>query len=127
MRPTAETEREIVGICQAALDRAGERSALNYGAIQAVTRVDARTTSFREVASAIFELLFQIGARLTHPTNARSRLRSGRTKTTNAGLALRPFARQEVTSPAQSLVPFRSGPSQGSSPAILTEPHDELA
>ena len=43
MRPTTETEREIVGICQAALDRAGERSALNYGAIQAVARVDART------------------------------------------------------------------------------------
>jgi hypothetical protein len=43
MRPTAETEREIVDICQAALDRAGERSALNYGAIQAVARVDART------------------------------------------------------------------------------------
>jgi hypothetical protein len=37
MRP----EREIVSICQAALDRAGERSALNYGAIQAVARVDA--------------------------------------------------------------------------------------
>jgi hypothetical protein len=41
-----------------------------------------------------FELLFQIGARLTHPTKALSRHRSGRTKTGNAFSALRAFARQ---------------------------------
>jgi hypothetical protein len=30
-----------------------------------------------EFAPVLFELLFQIGTRLTHPTNARSHLRSG--------------------------------------------------
>src|SRR6516165_11485530 len=82
--------------------------------------------SFGEFAPVFFELLFQISARLTHPTNARSRLRSGRTKTTNAGLALRPFARQGHLA-GTATGPLPVGPSQGSSLSILTEPQDELA
>jgi hypothetical protein len=69
MRPTTETEREIVGICQAALDRAGERSALNYGAIQAVTRVDARTIVLSIVPDGSF--FFPIEMRHPGPTGAR--------------------------------------------------------
>jgi hypothetical protein len=64
MRPTTETEREIVGICQAALDRAGERSALNYGAIQAVTRVDARTIVLSIVPDGSFFFRSRCGIRV---------------------------------------------------------------
>src|SRR5262249_13870254 len=63
------------------------------------------------------ELLFQFSAGFAIVARARSRLRPGRTKPTNAGLALRPLARQD------HLV----GPSQGSRPPVLTEPHNELA
>jgi hypothetical protein len=41
-----------------------------------------------------FELLFQVGARFAHPADARSRLRSGRTKLAILRSALCPFARQ---------------------------------
>jgi hypothetical protein len=47
-----------------------------------------------QLARARFEFLFQLGAGLARPANARSHLRSFRTKTANAGSALRPFARQ---------------------------------
>ena len=44
-------------------------------------------------------------------------------------LRVRLFAplRDKVTSSAQSLVPFRSGPAKDRASSILTEPHDELA
>ena len=45
-------------------------------------------------ASVLFELLFQIGARLTRPANGRTCLRSGRTKLATGRSALRPLARQ---------------------------------
>ena len=74
---------------------------------------------------SLVEFLFQVRVGCAKAFNVSSRLRSGRTKTTNAGLALRPLARQghlvgTVTGP------FRVGPSQGSSPSIRTEPHDVL-
>jgi hypothetical protein len=50
--------------------------------------------SLSEFTPVFFELLFQIGTRLARPTNVSSRLRSGRTKTRNTCLALRPLARQ---------------------------------
>src|SRR5262249_51094978 len=50
--------------------------------------------SLGEFALVCFELVFQIGVRLANAANVRSGLRSRRTKTSNAGSALRPFARQ---------------------------------
>src|SRR5215831_2304859 len=49
--------------------------------------------SLDKFVPVFFELLFQIGTRLTYPINARSRLRSGRTKLA-AALAARPGYRQ---------------------------------
>src|SRR5262245_25741587 len=79
-----------------------------------------------EFTSARFELLFQLDQQIGPVANARSRLRSGRTKLAAACWALCSFERQghlfgTVTGP-----PFRSA-RQGSSLSILTEPHDELA
>ena len=69
---------------------------------------------------SLVEFLFQVRVGCAKAFN---RLRSGRTKTTNAGLALRPLARQghlvgTVTGP------FRVGgpPAPGMEAAILTEP-----
>ena len=72
------------------------------------------------------ELLFQVGVGCAKAVNISARLRSGRTKRGNACSALRPLARQghlvgTVTGP------LPVGPSRGSSPSILTEPHDEPA
>src|SRR5262245_46187213 len=62
-----------------------------------------------ELTLVFFELLFQIGAGPAHPTNARTWLRSVRTKLATARSALRLLARQGHlvgTVPG----PFRSGP-----------------
>src|SRR5262249_44818610 len=82
--------------------------------------------SLDKFVPVFFKLLFQIGTRLTHPINARSRLRSGRTKLAAACWTICAFARQghlvgTVTGPPPGRL------SQGSSLSILTEPHDELA
>src|SRR5215470_3933582 len=72
------------------------------------------------------ELLFQVGIGCAKAVNVGSSLRCLRTKTGGASSALRPFARQchlVGTVPG----PSSGRPSQGSSPSILTEPHDELA
>ena len=73
---------------------------------------------------SLVEFLFQVRVGCAKAFNVSSRLRSGRTKTTNAGLALRTLARQghlvgTVTGP------FRVGgpPAPGMEAAILTEPH----
>jgi hypothetical protein len=79
-----------------------------------------------ELAPVLFELLFQIGTWLAHPANARSHLRSGRTKLATMCSVLRAFARQgHLVGTLTGPLPV--GPSQGSSLSILTEPRDEVA
>src|SRR5262245_9256173 len=78
---------------------------------------------FGELTGARFELLFQLAQRIGPVANARSRLRSGRTKLAVACWALCAFERQghfvgTVTGPVRSAQPSLS---------ILTEPRDELA
>src|SRR5262249_31851366 len=69
------------------------------------------------------EFLFQIGAGLADAANARSRLRSGRTRLAVACWAFCAFERQGH--PVGTATGPPSGrPSQGPSLAILTEPHD---
>src|SRR5262249_6647189 len=76
-------------------------------------------TRLSQLAPACLKLLFQIGAGLTDTANARSRIRSGRTKFAAARWALCAFERQR--SPRRYSHWFPSGrPSQGSSLSILT-------
>src|SRR6516225_1576540 len=77
-----------------------------------------------ELTGARFELLFQLDQRIGPVANARSRLRSGRTKLVTECSAFRAFARQDHL---LGTGPPSGRPSQGSSLSILTEPHDELA
>src|SRR5262249_15283782 len=79
-----------------------------------------------EFAPVSFELLFEIGTRLTHPADARLSLRSGRTKLAAARWAICAFERQGHLAGIVT-GPLPVGPRQGSSLSILTEPHDELA
>src|SRR5262245_49265440 len=77
-----------------------------------------------EFAPVSFELLFEIGTRLTHPADARPSLRSGRT--TAARCAFCTLERQGHLF-GTATGPLSGRPSQGSSLSILTEPQHELA
>src|SRR5262249_8976735 len=78
-----------------------------------------------EFTGARFELLFQLDRRIGPVANVRSRLRSGRTKLAAACWAICAFERQgHLVGTATG--PPSGRPGQGSSLAILTEPHDEF-
>src|SRR5262249_24720982 len=78
----------------------------------------------RLLVQRLSKFLFQVGVGCA-AVNVSSRLRCLRTKTGNASSALRPFASQDHLV-GTVIGPLFSGPSQGSSLSILTEPHVNL-